>query len=253
MSWDATLRWLNLVFAWMQIVVTALAFGLGTSFDDATASAAGDPPIVPAGYTFLIWSVIYAGSALYSIYQFPARRSADPLLAPIRPFTASAFLATDCWLVAARFNQTGITVLCIFWLLGSLIPVFRSFFVPARALELADRWAVVIPLSIYTGWVTVATFANTSAFLHQHGLLHLVLNPAWWAVVMVSAAGVIAARWIRRSGNVAFALTVCWALIGILIASLTREYHPEVVVACATMTVLQLVVLKSARRSGPSQ
>jgi hypothetical protein len=72
------LQFLNLVLALLQIVVTVVAFSLGTSFDKATASSSGEPPIIPAEYAFTVWSVIYAGSVLYAIYQFPRRRLDDP-------------------------------------------------------------------------------------------------------------------------------------------------------------------------------
>ena len=102
------------------------------------------------------------------------------------------------------------TAICILWLLGTLLPVLLAFMRSARKFSRLDQTATVIPLSIYTGWVRVATFANVSAFLHEHGLLRVVLTPAWWAVIMVTAAGAIAARLTFRSGNTAFALTVCW-------------------------------------------
>jgi len=44
------MRPLNLILAPMQVVATAVAFGMGTTFDEVTASPAGDPPIIPAGY-----------------------------------------------------------------------------------------------------------------------------------------------------------------------------------------------------------
>lgn len=239
---------LNLILAPLQIAATFLAFGLGTSFDDATASPAGEPPIIPAGYAFLIWSVIYAGSVVYGIYQYAGSRRQDPILIRIRPFTASAFAATVSWLIAARYNLTGLTVICILWLFGSLLPVFLAFLHPARNFSRTEQTVMVIPLSVYTGWVTVAVFANVSAFLHQNGLLNVVLTPVWWAVIMVVAAGAIAARLTFRSGSVAFALAVCWALVAILVANLTREYHPEVVIMCALMTAAQIGVLLLSRR-----
>jgi translocator protein len=241
------LRFLNLVLAPLQIVVTVVAFSLGTSFEEATASSSGEPPIIPAGYAFTVWSVIYAGSVLYAIYQFPRRRLNDPLLSPIRAYTASAFAATASWLVAARFNQTGVTVVCIFWLLASLLPAFLSFMRRQNRLTWTERLAVTSPLSIYTGWVTVAVFANVSAWLYRHGLLNVLFTPALWAAVMVLVAGTLAAWLVKRSASLPFTLTVCWALVAILVANLTREYHPEVVVACGVMTAVDLGALVMSR------
>lgn len=247
------LRVLNLVLAPMQIVATVVAFGMGTTFEEATASPAGDPPIVPAEYAFLIWSIIYAGSVSYGIFQYSRTRAEHPLLMRIRPYTASAFGATVCWLISARFNLTGLTVVCIFWLAASLLPAFLWLAHSQQRFTYLDRLAMVIPLSIYAGWVTVAVFANVSAFLHQRGLLDIFLTPVWWAMIMVIVAGAIAAVLIFHTRNFPFALTVCWALVGILVANLTRSYHPEIVLTCAVVTGAELLVLAlSRRRNAPT-
>lgn len=237
------LRAANLILAVMQVVVTVVAFELGTSFDEATASPGGEPPIIPAGYAFTIWSVIYAGSVAYGIFQIARRRKEDPLLVRIRPLTASAFLATSCWLVAARFNLTGLTVLCMLWLACSLLPVFMAFMRERREFTRIEQVAMVVPLSIYTGWVTVAIFADLAAFLFRHGALNVLLTPAWWTVVMVCVAGLIAARLTMKSASTPFALTICWALVAILVANVTREHNPEVVFVCGVMTAVQIGVL----------
>jgi len=243
------LRALNLVLAVMQIAVTIVAFEIGPSFNQATAFSAGEPPIIPAGYAFAIWTVIYAGSLIYGVFQITRNRAQDLLLQRIRPFTASAFLATVCWLIAARFNLTGLTVICMLWLLGSLLPVFMSFMTPKSRLSAVQQFAMVIPLSIYTGWVTVAVFADLSAFLYRHGILDILLTPAGWAVAFLIVAGLIAAWLTFRSASTPFALTICWALIAILVANLTREKHPTVVICCAAMTATQLLALALSKRS----
>ena len=76
---DSLRRWANLLFSWAQIAVTIWSFALGRSFEDAAGSISADPPIVPARYAFIIWSVIYAGCAAYGIYQFLPDRSRDGL------------------------------------------------------------------------------------------------------------------------------------------------------------------------------
>jgi hypothetical protein len=243
------LRLLNLVLAVMQIIVTIVAFEIGPSFNQATASSAGEPPIIPAGYAFAIWSVIYAGSVAYGVFQLTRNRAQDTLLLRIRPFTASAFLATACWLIAARFNLTGLTVICMLWLLGSLLPVFMSFMAPKSKFSAIEQFAMVVPLSIYTGWVTVAVFANLSAFLYRHGILNMFLTPAGWAVAFLTVAGLIAAWLTFRSSSVPFALTICWALVAILVANLTHESHPPVVICCGVMTATQLLALALSKRS----
>lgn len=246
---DRLLPLLNLVLPPLQIVTTVLAFAMGTTFEQSTASPAGDPPIIPADYAFIIWSLIYSGCIAYGVFQYlPARRD-EPLYRQIRPFTASAFAGTISWLVAARFHLIWLTVVCIFWMLASLLVVFMALMTQSRRFSIAEQICTVIPLSIFTGWVTVATFANTSSLLHEHGLLSVVFTPAIWAVIMTSVAGVIACWLTYRSHNVPFALTICWALVAIAVANLTREYHPVVALIAASMNLVVLAPLFRPRRS----
>ena len=51
----------------------------------------------------------------------------------------------------------------------------------------------------------------------------------------------------KESANVPFAITVCWGLIAILIANVTRECHPDVAAVCGVMTVAEFAALVSAR------
>ena len=48
-SRDRIRQALNLVLALAQPVTTILCFALGTSFEEATRSRAGEPPIIPGG------------------------------------------------------------------------------------------------------------------------------------------------------------------------------------------------------------
>lgn len=110
---DQIRRWLNLLLAIAQIAVTIFRFAFGTSFDEAAGPPSADPPIVPAGYAFIIWSVIYGGCLAYGVYQFASTRMESPFLRRIGFFTASTFLGCCCWLLGVRFGHLQWTVPCI--------------------------------------------------------------------------------------------------------------------------------------------
>lgn len=141
----------NLVLAVGMPVATALAFGTGTSFEEATKSNVGEPKIVPAGYAFVIWTLIYGGSVVYGSYQFAGRRQGDALLGRIGWYTASAFAGTCAWLVLARLNLTWGTVACIVWMLASLAGAFVGLLRAGRPLTRAEHWAVRMPVSVFLG------------------------------------------------------------------------------------------------------
>jgi hypothetical protein len=249
--WDRLRQGLNLVLAVSMPVTTFLAFGTGTSFEEATRTEAGDPPIVPAGYAFIIWAFIYAGSVAYGVFQaLPARRG-DGLLRRAGFFTAAAFLGMSLWLVMARFGWVWLTVVCIVWILACLAGAFSRIVRYGAPPTSTERYLVVLPVSVFTGWVTVAAFANTSAALRASGLHDLVLSEQTWTVVMLLAAGLVgSAVTVASRGNAGYALTVVWALIAIAVANVTRDHNPTLAWLAAGMAALVAAALLLAQFTG---
>lgn len=244
---------LNLILALAQPVVTVLCFATGTSFDEATRSEVAEPPIIPAGYTFTIWTLIYAGAVAYGVYQARPALREDPLLRRIGVATASTFLGTSAWLVAARFRLEWMTVACIVWMMASLAVVLRAFAREGAPRTPAERWLVAAPLSLFAGYVTAATFANAAAVLKDSGVIGPGASETAWSVALLLAAGVIGA-WatLATRGNAAYALAIVWALGGIVVANTVErgENWPVAAAACS-MAALVAAALAWARIARP--
>lgn len=231
-------------------VVTVLAFGTGTTFEEATRSEAGRPLIEPAGYAFVIWTLIYAGSIAYGVFQAFPSQARNELFRRIGPFTASAFLSTSLWLVMARFKWIWLTVACIVWLLASLAPVFMQLMRRAASLTTRERWLVALPFSVFTAWVTVATFANTAAAVKDSGWAERWLPEQAWTVMMLVIAGLIASRVTAVSrGNRAYASTVVWAMAAITVANLEPGQSALVAATAGVVAVCVAGTLLHARRT----
>ena len=247
---DRTRQVLNLVLAIGMPAVTALAFGTGTTFDEATRSDVGEPRIVPAGYAFVIWTLIYGGCVGYGVYQFGPARGDDPLLRAVGFFTASAFLGTCAWLAFARFDLTWLTVACIVWMLASLAGAFQRLLAAGRPFTAAEHWLVVMPVSVFLGWVTIATFANTAAALKRSGWLDAGLSEQTWTVLMLLAAGAIASAVVVASrGNAWYAGTIAWALVAIAVANVVRDPNRAVATTAGMMVLVVVVALVVGRRA----
>jgi hypothetical protein len=237
---------LNLVLALAQPLTTALCFGLGTSFEEATRTDVAEPPIIPAGYTFIIWTLIYAGAIAYGVFQLLPSQRANPLLRRIGFATASAFLGTSAWLVMARFRLEWLTVACIAWMMASLAAVLRAFVREGAPRTDAERWLVVAPLGLFAGYVTAATFANTAAALKVSGWMAPGASETAWSIAMLVAAGGIGswATW-ATGGNAAYALAIVWAFVGIVVAN-TIERAENVPVAVVAGSMAAAVTAASA-------
>jgi hypothetical protein len=253
-GWDGVRQTIVLVLSLAPPVATALAFGTGTTFEEATRTDTGRPLIEPAGYAFIIWTLIYAGCVAYGVFQALPSQAGNQRLREIGYLTASAFLGTAAWLVMARFGWTWLTVVCIVWMLASLAPVFIRLTSRRASLTAAERWVVAFPLSVFTGWVTVATFANTAAALKESGWSDVGLSEPTWTVLMLLAAGSITAGvTVRSRGNIAYAATVVWAMVAIAVANLSPGQSTTVAAAAGTVAVvvvLSAIYARLARASG---
>ncbi len=245
---DLSRQALNVVFAVGQIAATIVGAITGSNANIEDRNPATTTPIVPADYAFSIWGVIYAGSLAYAIYQALPQHREDPLLRSIGWYTASAFLATTMWLIVAQNALLWMTVVCIVWILASLVGAFIQFIRIDAPRSAVERFVVVAPISIFTGWATVATIANASTTLQASGFSNVVLPNQVWAVVMLVIGGSIASFVTLRSrGNLGYALTVIWALVGIAAANGGSATHLAVTMTAGAMALLIIGVLVRGR------
>ncbi|GGO30634.1 hypothetical protein [Deinococcus humi] len=113
----------------------------------------------------------------------------------------------------------------------------------SRPLTRAEVWFVRLPLSVFTGWITVAPIANIAFALRSSGVRDLGLaETTWaWAALMFAAATLIGVAMTRFSeGNAWYAGTVVWALIGIVVANVVREPNLTVAIAAGAAGLVAL-------------
>jgi hypothetical protein len=242
---------LIVVLAFTQPVTAVLCFGMGTSFDKATRSGLDEAPIIPAGYTFIIWALIYAATIAYALFQATGAQRQNSLLRRIGFLAAAAMLGTSTWLVMARLGLYWMTVLCIVWMLICLAAVLREFVLAGAPRSTAERWLVVAPWSLFAGYVTAATFANTAAILKNVGVITTGPSETVCSLAMLVVAGGIG-TWatIATRGNAAYALAVIWALIGIVVANtIERAANAPVAVVAGLMAAVIAVALAAAQHA----
>jgi translocator protein len=173
----------------------------------------------PAGLTFSIWSVLYLSQIAFAIYQALPAQAANPRLRAVRwPFVA-ACLFNAVWIVAWHGLVVWASMILMLGLLGSLIVAYNRLGTGvSQPLTSGEAWLARVPISLYLGWITVATVANAvSLFLNlgwnDQGTLGRVLA----AALVLVAAGIGAAFSLNRR-DVAYNLVLLWAFLGIYLA-----------------------------------
>ena len=176
--------------------------------------------IMPAGYVFAIWGVIYIALAIW-LFRFclagPSRKRLGFL-----PFTLSGllFVATCClniaWLALWHMERNfwALVIILILtvlaWMLYALVRRDATKAGTPTAAKALD-W---IPLSIYASWLSVATLVN-AGYMVVAG--HKVSNAVQgFATIIVVGALLAAAYLMNRHGkDWVFGLVVIWACLGI--------------------------------------
>lgn len=167
-----------------------------------------NPPIQPAGYAFSIWGLIYGWlvvSAAFGLW----RRTADSGWGRMRaPLIASLALGTP-WLWVASQSALWASVLIFAMAVPAIIATLRA---PAQ-----DRWLARIPVSIYAGWLTAASFVSLGSTAAGYGFL---FDQTGWAFAGIGMALLVTlAVQSRLPEAPAYGLTVVWALVAIMVAN----------------------------------
>lgn len=167
-----------------------------------------DPPVQPAGYAFAIWGLIYGWLVVSAGFGLWAR-SSDPAWTRMRgPLIVSLALGTP-WLWIATQSAIWATVL-IFAMAGAAL-------LAARRSPDHDRWLAHAPVAIYAGWLTAAAFVSLGTTAAGHGVLTGATGRAWLGLAGATLTGLAMLLALRR--RLEYALTLAWALIGIIVAN----------------------------------
>ncbi|HEY1013671.1 MAG TPA: TspO/MBR family protein [Herpetosiphonaceae bacterium] len=202
----------------------------------------------PAGYVFSIWSLIYVGLIAFAVWQaLPAQRE-NPLLRRIGwPFVVSC--GFNCaWLFAWHYNQLPISEILIIGLLVTLIVIYVRIRQAGPPASNAERWLGRAPFSLYLGWLTVATVANTSILLYASGWNGFGVSAETWAVALLVVGLAITAFISWRAADPLYALVIVWAYAGIVVKQ--QDAQTLAVAAGAGALIAAGLAAWSAWRSG---
>lgn len=206
----------------VNLVAVLAAFGInvfanvnppnGLTIGDISNQLFGDILITPANYAFAIWGIIYLGLISFAIYQvLPAQRNSI-LLQKLGYKIAIASSAQIFWVFAFLYRQFLVSLILMLVILGALIAGYLA--IKSQIKSLKQKWLVAIPLSIYLGWISVATVVNVATVLTDINWDGWGISPQVWTVIMLLVVGIIGVI-IALQKNVAFTGVYLWALIAI--------------------------------------
>jgi len=262
----------NSVFAigrqWLTVVAVLMAIALnglsnvyppaGKNTGEVSNTILGGVLITPAGYAFAIWGLIYIGLIAYSIYQvLPAQRHSQAF-AKVSWAVIGACVLQMIWIYLFLTFQFWLSVL---FMLG-IVACLAFGYVHTRTVKPTwqIRWLFQAPISVYFGWITVASVLNVAGALYAMnsvpeaaGTVTNTLDLSAIAVIstvvmMVISAGLAAVVALKYQ-DASYPAVAVWALVGIAIRNSGLVPIAFAGIALTVGLCLIIVRVKTTRRS----
>lgn len=194
-------------------------------------------PITPAGYAFSIWSLIYLGMIVFSIYQLLPASSAR--FRNIRSLYILTCALNCAWIYMWHSDQIAICLVLIFLLAAILFLINRDL---RETSGMGEYWFAKAPFSIYFGWVTAATLVNFSILLVHWNVAISTTAWTWIGVGLILFAAALGVIIRVRLVNYLYPLAVAWALTAI---GVKQSGQTLIVAAAAIGTIACLIATLS--------
>jgi hypothetical protein len=245
----------------LMFTINALAVILPINGQNTGAISDKYPNLfTPAGITFSIWGVIYLFLLLYTIYQTGLIWKATPQQNTIVHRIGGLYILTcifnAAWILCWHYDLVALSVVVMLLLLTTLIFIYlRIRDILKHAVLSHKKWLVMMPFSLYLGWITVATIANATALLVFYKWDGFGIGPVIWTILLLCIAATITMTMLGKFKDYAYSIVVIWAVLGIFIKHVTifkMDYIAIIVTTVIVIAVILIGIVMTMKRSGKS-
>ena len=176
---------------------------------------------VPAGLTFSIWGIIYILLGIYAVYGLV---SSSKKSEPSRSFMEKVGIlfiitcvANGGWIFFWQYRVLPLSLVCMVVLLVVLILIYNRLNVGRSNAGGSEKYLVHLPMSIYLGWISIATIANVTALLVYYKWNRFGIEEQAWAIIMIAVGIVLGLLFLLYRKDIFYTLVIDWAVLGILL------------------------------------
>ena len=105
----------------------------------------------------------------------------------------------------------------------SLLVIYLRLNVGIEKVSMKEKLFVHVPISVYLGWITVATIANVTAVLVTIGWDGFGISEQIWTMIVILVAATITILILVTRRDYAYSAVIIWALIGIYIKRIADD------------------------------
>jgi hypothetical protein len=204
--------------------------------------------IIPANYAFAIWGLIYIGLIAFGIFQLQPNQRQNPRLRQGGYLLVWACLAQCVWIYLFLARLFPWSIIAMVGILLPLIGLYTRLRMSSQRLSRRERWFVDSPISIYLGWITVATVVNVAIALYSLNWDGWGIAPSLWTVVMMIVSAAIAALILIQKRDLAYLFVIVWALVAITIRHGNTPMIASTGIGLAIALTLLGLILKGRHR-----
>lgn len=205
--------------------------------------------IIPANYAFAIWGLIYLGLIALGVYQLQPSQQQNPALGQSGWLLVMASIAQIGWIYLFQARLFALSTLAMVGILLPLIALYLQLDIGKRSVSRQTQWLVQSPISLYLGWISVATVVNVAIALYSLNWNGWGISPELWATLMALVSGAIAFTVAIRHRDAVFAMTMVWALVAIAL----RHSDVALLATVAAAEAVALIALVAIQRFQPQR
>ncbi|HBW57137.1 MAG TPA: hypothetical protein DEF27_04770 [Oscillatoriales bacterium UBA8482] len=223
---------LNSLRQWANLIAIIVAFGVnvlanlaplnGLTIGEISNTIFREVKIIPANYAFAIWGLIYLGLFAFARYQFLPQNQENYRLEKLGFALVLASVAQIIWVFLFQNQMFFLSLGAMIAILNSLIVAYLRLNIGRVRVSKQERWYVDLPISIYLGWISVATMVNVALVLENWQWQGGGISPELWTAILLVIAGTLAAILIIERNEIAYPFVIMWALCAIAVRQATQ-------------------------------
>ncbi|OGI11493.1 MAG: hypothetical protein A2Y40_01575 [Candidatus Margulisbacteria bacterium GWF2_35_9] len=198
---------------------------------------------VPAGVTFSIWGLIYIALLLFLYGLFKYKNKDDKYFFKLTSLFIASNLLNGSWILAWHYKIIVLSLIIMIALLLTLIKMYLTV-KDARILNTSNSTRLIkFASSLYLGWISLATVANTSALLVFYQWSRFGLSEVFWTIVMILVVLVLTSAMLLRERDLVFSWVVLWAYYGIILKRLSVSPIYKEIILTTQISALVIILL----------
>lgn len=241
----------NVLTPLLCFLITGL-FSIFSSEALETFESGGESSLVdPIGFAFSIWFLIFLFLAIFLIYQSrdifkaPQEKRAMPFIDQVSIFFIASTIMATSWYLFWSYRIIWMSTLSMILYLTFIILAYVRLNINLEKRSKEEYISLVIPWSLYAGWVTAATIVSITTFFESINFNQppFLLSDVGWAVLVLIVVIIIYSMVLITRNDYIYAAVGIWVFFGIIFERLTARILVIEVIIVSLIGIITLSLL----------